>query len=185
MYAVIESGGKQYRVSVGDKLRVESLAVTEGETLDLDKVLAISDAGDLKVGTPHLGDTKVQATVLAHGRGDKIRVFKMKRRKNYRRHYGHRQNYTELEITAIGDVKTAPAKKTKAKKATPKADTAAKKSEGKKVKKATATKKKVIKKTSAKTTKKTASAAGSKKVTKKAASKKKTTKKASASKSDK
>ncbi len=108
MYAVIESGGKQYRVSIGERVRVESLAVEPGATVELDKVLAIADDDDVQIGTPHLTDTTVKATVVGHGRGEKIRVFKMKRRKNYRRTLGHRQNFTELEITAIGDV-AAPA----------------------------------------------------------------------------
>lgn len=181
MYAVIQSGGKQYRVSVGDKLRVESLSVEEGDSVELDKVLAISDAGELKVGTPLLGDIKVQATVLSHGRGDKIRVFKMKRRKNYRRQYGHRQNYTELEITAIGDVKATPAKKAATTEQKPESDTKAATDKSDEVKKAAPAKKKVTKKTSTKkVTKKpsTASTTSTKKVTKKAATKKKTTKKA-------
>ncbi len=104
MYAVIESGGKQYRVALGERLRVETLAVEAGSTVELDKVLAVAGDDGLRIGTPHLEATTVTATVVGHGRGDKIRVFKMKRRKNYRRTQGHRQNYTELEITAIAGV---------------------------------------------------------------------------------
>lgn len=101
MYAVIKSGGKQYRVAVGDVLRVETLPGESGSTVELDNVLMVADGGDIKVGEPTLADTTVTATVRGHGRGDKIRVYKFKRRKNYRRTQGHRQNYTELEITAI------------------------------------------------------------------------------------
>ncbi len=108
MYAVIESGGKQYRVALGDRLRVETLVAEAGSTVELDKVLAVAGDDGLRVGTPHLEATTVTATVVGHGRGKKIRVFKMKRRKNYRRTQGHRQNFTELEITAIAGV-TKPA----------------------------------------------------------------------------
>lgn len=101
MYAVIETGGKQYRVAVGDKVKVEKLAAAEGESVDLDRVLMIQDGGSVQVGKPTL-DNKVTAKVVAHGRGDKIRIFKMKRRKHYRKQAGHRQDYTELEITNIG-----------------------------------------------------------------------------------
>lgn len=102
MYAVIETGGKQYKVAVGDKLKVEKLIADEGTSVELDRVLMVADGENITVGSPVLG-TAVSATVLAHGRGDKIRVFKMKRRKNYRRTQGHRQAYTEIEITGIGD----------------------------------------------------------------------------------
>ena len=101
MYAVIKSGGKQYRVAVGDVLRVESLSAESGATVELEDVLMVADGDNIQVGSPTL-DTKVTATVRGHGRGDKVNVFKFRRRKNYRRTQGHRQNYTELEITAIG-----------------------------------------------------------------------------------
>ena len=101
MYAVIETGGKQYRVAVGDKVKVEKLAASEGESVDLDRVLMIQDGSKVQVGTPTL-DSKVSAKVVSQGRGDKIRIFKMKRRKHYRKQAGHRQDYTELEITGIG-----------------------------------------------------------------------------------
>ncbi|MFT5259364.1 MAG: large subunit ribosomal protein L21 [Saprospiraceae bacterium] len=110
MYAVVETGGKQYRVSVGDKLKVEKLDVEEGASLQLDKVLMINDDGKLTVGEPHVAGTSVEATVLGQGRGDKIRIVKFKRRKKYRRLQGHRQSFTELEITAIGGSKAAPKK---------------------------------------------------------------------------
>ena len=101
MYAVIESGGKQYRVAVGDKLKVEKLAVAEGDSVNLDRVLMIADGEEVTIGSP-LVESPVTATVVGHGKAGKIKVFKMKRRKNYRRTQGHRQNYTELEITGIG-----------------------------------------------------------------------------------
>lgn len=106
MYAVIESGGKQYRVAIGDKLKVESLKLDPGSKLDLGKVLFLSDGKDTKIGNPYLG-SKVEATVVGHGRGEKIRVFKLRRRKNSRTQAGHRQNFTELEIISI-DGKSAP-----------------------------------------------------------------------------
>ena len=101
MYAVIQTGGKQYRVAVGDRLRVESLGADADETIAFDKVLAVGGDGGIEVGSPHL-DTTVEAKVLGDGRHKKIRVIKFKRRKNYRRTQGHRQQYTEVEITAIG-----------------------------------------------------------------------------------
>ncbi len=102
MYAVIVSGGKQYRVAVGDVLRVETLPVAAGETINLDKVLLVANGEDVKVGSPMISGASVTAKVRAHGRGEKIHIFKMRRRKHYRKHTGHRQNYTELEITGIG-----------------------------------------------------------------------------------
>ena len=101
MYAVIETGGKQYKVAVGDRLKVEKLTVAEGESVQIPRVLMVADGGQVKVGAPAT-EIAVSATVLGHGRGERIRVFKMKRRKNYRRTQGHRQAYTELVITAIG-----------------------------------------------------------------------------------
>lgn len=118
MYAVIKTGGKQYRVAVGDVLKVESLPVEPGATVELDKVLLVADdAGGVKLGSPHLSGTSVTATVKGHGRADKIRIFKLRRRKNSRRHMGHRQNYTELEITSIAGVTAKPAAPAKATKA--------------------------------------------------------------------
>ena len=102
MYAVIKTGGKQYRVSVGDVLRVESLLAEEGTSVELDDVLMVADGDDIKTGSDVAEGTTVSASVRSHGRGDKIRVYKFRRRKNYRLTQGHRQNYTELEITAIG-----------------------------------------------------------------------------------
>jgi len=107
MYAVIKTGGKQYRVAPGDVLRVETLSAEPGQTVELDQVLMVHDGQALKVGSPYLEGATVTATVRGHGRGPKIRVFKMRRRKDSRKRTGHRQNYTELEITAIGGVTAA------------------------------------------------------------------------------
>ncbi len=101
MYAVIKSGGKQYRVSPGDKLKVESLAADVGSVVTLSHVLAIEDGGSMRMGTPLVDGATVRATVLAHGRGDKLRIFKMMRRKHFQKHAGHRQNFTELRIDTI------------------------------------------------------------------------------------
>jgi len=101
MYAVIVTGGKQYRVAPGDVIRVEKLEVAAGDTVNLERVLMVSNEQDLRVGNPMLTGASVTATVKGHGRGDKIKVFKMRRRKHYRKTQGHRQAYTELEITAI------------------------------------------------------------------------------------
>ena len=101
MYAVIESGGKQYRVAPGDVIQVEKLDVTEGQTVDLNQVLMVSDDQGVRVGNPMLAGAMVTAKVKSHGRDDKVRVFKMRRRKHYRKTSGHRQYYTELEITGI------------------------------------------------------------------------------------
>ena len=101
MYAVIETGGKQYRVEQGQRIKVEKLNADEGASLDLDKVLLVADGDDIKVGAPYLNGGKVTVTVKGHGRGDKIRVIKFRRRKHHRKQQGHRQHYTELEITGI------------------------------------------------------------------------------------
>jgi large subunit ribosomal protein L21 len=101
MYAVIETGGKQYRVSEGESIRVERLAVEEGGSVDLDRVLMVADGENVKVGAPLVPGGRVTATVEAHGRGDKIRIFKMRRRKGSRRRMGHRQDYTQIKITGI------------------------------------------------------------------------------------
>jgi large subunit ribosomal protein L21 len=101
MYAVIMTGGKQYRVSEGDKLRVEKLDAAEGESVDLDQVLMVVDGDDVKIGTPVLDGGKVTADVKAHGRGDKVNIIKFRRRKHHMKRQGHHQAYTELEITGI------------------------------------------------------------------------------------
>lgn len=130
MYAVIESGGKQYRVAIGDRLKVETLKLDPGSKLSLDKVLLLADEGDIKVGGPYLG-SKVEATVIGHGRGEKVRVFKLRRRKNSRQQAGHRQNFTELEIISIAG-KSRTESKISAEKAAPveEKDTAKSKDQG-------------------------------------------------------
>ena len=101
MYAVIETGGKQYKVSEGDVIFVEKLGVEEGEAVTFDKVLVVADGEDVKVGTPVVAGAKVEAKVVKNGKAKKIYVFKMKRKKNYRRKKGHRQPFTKVEISKI------------------------------------------------------------------------------------
>jgi large subunit ribosomal protein L21 len=101
MYAVIKTGGKQYRVAAGDKVKVESLAAEVGQQVTLTEVLAIGDGAQVRVGNPLLAGSSVTATVLAQGRHPKVKIFKMRRRKHFQKHGGHRQNYTELRIDAI------------------------------------------------------------------------------------
>lgn len=101
MYAVIKTGGKQYRVSSGDKLKIERLAADVGSEVTFDQVLMVGGDGNMKVGAPLLSGASVKATVLAQGRGDKVRIFKMRRRKHYRKSQGHRQHYTEVQISNI------------------------------------------------------------------------------------
>lgn len=101
MYAVILTGGKQYRVSQGQRIKVEKLDAAAGDTVNLDKVLMLANGEDVKIGAPYIKGGQVTATVASHGRGDKVRIVKFRRRKHYRKSQGHRQDYTELEITAI------------------------------------------------------------------------------------
>ena len=101
MYAVIMTGGKQYRVEEGDSLRVERLDAEEGAEIELDRVLLVADGEQVVVGTPFVEHGKVAATVTEHGRTKKIKVVKFKRRKNYLRQHGHRQSFTELRIGSI------------------------------------------------------------------------------------
>ena len=101
MYAVIKTGGKQYRVAAGDTLKVESLAGDVGQQIKLSDVLAVIDGDQLKTGTPMVVGAEVVATVLSHGRRDKVTIFKMQRRKHFQKHAGHRQNFTELRIDSI------------------------------------------------------------------------------------
>jgi large subunit ribosomal protein L21 len=101
MYAVIQTGGKQYRVSAGAKLKIESIPADVGQEIVLDQVLLVADGDALKMGAPLVAGARVKARVLKQGRGEKVRIFKMKRRKHYRRSQGHRQNYTEIEILGI------------------------------------------------------------------------------------
>lgn len=101
MYAVIKTGGKQYRVSAGMSLKVESLTAEVGSKVVLDQVLAIGEGDSVVVGFPRVQGASVQATVVAHGRHDKVRIFKHRRRKHFAKSQGHRQNYTELSILEI------------------------------------------------------------------------------------
>jgi len=101
MYAVVKTGGKQYRVSAGDKLKIEQIPADVGAQVILDQVLMVGEGEAVRLGTPLIGGASVQATVVAHGRGEKVRIFKMRRRKHYQKHQGHRQNYTEVKIDSI------------------------------------------------------------------------------------
>jgi large subunit ribosomal protein L21 len=101
MYAVIVTGGKQYRVEEGEVLRVERLAAEEGSSVEFDRVLMVGEGSDVVVGTPIVAGARVAATVRSHGRGEKIRIIKFRRRKHYMRRQGHRQNYTEIQVTGI------------------------------------------------------------------------------------
>lgn len=101
MYAVIKTGGKQYRVATGEKVKVELLNAQVGEQVTLDQVLAAGDGAEMSIGSPLLAGASVVATVVSHGRHDKVRIFKMQRRKHYQKRQGHRQGYTEIEIGAV------------------------------------------------------------------------------------
>ncbi len=101
MYAIVETGGKQYRVAEGQVIDVEKLSAPEGATVSLDRVLMVADGGDVRVGTPVVEGARVEATVLDHAKGRKIRVFKYKPKIRYRRRAGHRQSYTRLRIERI------------------------------------------------------------------------------------
>lgn len=101
MYAVIQTGGKQYRVSKGDSLRVELLTADTGSNVELDKVLMLGEGEDVKIGTPFVEGAKVSALVKSHGRAKKVKIIKFRRRKHYMKRQGHRQWFTELEITDI------------------------------------------------------------------------------------
>jgi large subunit ribosomal protein L21 len=101
MYAVIESGGKQHRVTEGETLKLEKIEVPTGETVEFDKVLMVGSGDSVKIGTPLVAGGKVTAEVLAHGRHDKVNIIKFNRRKHYRKQAGHRQWYTQVKITGI------------------------------------------------------------------------------------
>ena len=101
MYAVIKTGGKQYRVAAGEKIKVEQIAADVGQEIVIDQVLAVGNGAEIRVGTPLVSGATVTATVVAHGKHDKVRIFKMRRRKHYQKRQGHRQNFTELQIGAI------------------------------------------------------------------------------------
>lgn len=101
MYAVIKTGGKQYKVEAGDQLKIETLKADVGATVSFDEVLMISSGEQITVGVPRVAGGKVNAEVVAHGRGEKIRIIKHRRRKHYHKEQGHRQNFTEVKITEI------------------------------------------------------------------------------------
>jgi large subunit ribosomal protein L21 len=101
MYAVIKTGGKQYRVAAGEKIKVEQIAADIGQDIVIDQVLAVGNGAELKVGTPLVSGASVKVTVVAHGKHDKVRIFKMRRRKHYQKRQGHRQQFTELLVASI------------------------------------------------------------------------------------
>ncbi len=101
MYAVIRTGGKQYKVAAGEKIKVEQIAADVGQEVVIDQVLAVGSGADLRVGAPLVVGASVNATVVAQGKHDKVHIFKMRRRKHYRKSQGHRQTYTELQINAV------------------------------------------------------------------------------------
>ena len=101
MYAVIKSGGKQYKVAAGEKLRIEQIPTQVGEKISLDQVVMVSQGDKVSIGSPLVNGAVVSATVLGHGRADKVKIFKMRRRKHYQKRQGHRQNFTEVMIDEI------------------------------------------------------------------------------------
>ena len=141
MYAVFRTGGKQYRATEGDRIRVERLEAEEGDSIEFDEVLLVGEGSDVKVGSPLVSGSKIKAKVTAQGRSKKVVVLKFKRRKNYKRVKGHRQHFTEIEIVSI--TSAAPKKASATKKKT---TTVQKKAAKKKVAKKKAAKKKVAKK---------------------------------------
>ena len=116
MYAVIKTGGKQYRVTPGLKLKVEKLVGDVGSDVVMDQVLMMADGESVTIGSPIIAGASVPATVISHGRGDKVMIFKFRRRKHYRKTQGHRQSYTEIQIGDFANAtETKPAKAAKAK----------------------------------------------------------------------
>jgi large subunit ribosomal protein L21 len=101
MYAVIKTGGKQYKVAAGEKLKIEQIAADVGQEITLDQVLAVGEGEQMQVGQPLISGASVTVTVLSQGRHDKVKIFKMRRRKHYQKRQGHRQNFTEVRIDAI------------------------------------------------------------------------------------
>ncbi len=101
MYAVFQSGGKQHRVSEGQTLRLEKLDIATGESVEFDQVLMVANGEVINIGVPYVDGGKVTAEVVAHGRGEKIKIVKFRRRKHYRKQQGHRQWFTEVKITGI------------------------------------------------------------------------------------
>lgn len=102
MYAVIKAGGKQYRVAAGDTIKVETMQGDIGQQLKLTDIVSVADGDNVRFGAPFVSGATVMATVVGHGRHDKVTIFKMQRRKHFQKHGGHRQNYTELRIDSIG-----------------------------------------------------------------------------------
>ena len=121
MYAIIETGGKQYRVQNGDKIAVEKLGIADGETVVFDKVLVVGEGAEAKVGTPYVEGSPVEGRVIETGKGKKVVIFKYKAKKDYRKKQGHRQPYTLVEITAV-DGEKAPAAPAEAKAETAKSE---------------------------------------------------------------
>lgn len=101
MYAVIKTGGKQYRVTEGETLRIERLTADEGDSVEFDEVLMVGEGDTVKIGTPRVEGGKVTATIKAHGRGKKVEIIKFRRRKHHMKRMGHRQDFTEVKITGI------------------------------------------------------------------------------------
>ena len=101
MYAVIKTGGKQYRVVAGEKLKIEQIPADVGAEINLDQILMVGEGESVQIGAPLIAGASVKATVLSQGRHDKVKIFKMRRRKHYQKHQGHRQNYTEIRIDGI------------------------------------------------------------------------------------
>ena len=101
MYAVVKTGGKQYRVAAGEKIKVEQITADIGQEVSLSEVLAVGSGEGIVLGTPLVAGATVTAEIISHGRHDKVRIFKMRRRKHYQKHQGHRQNFTELSIESI------------------------------------------------------------------------------------
>ncbi|GAB7128939.1 50S ribosomal protein L21 [Amantichitinum ursilacus] len=101
MYAVVKTGGKQYKVVIGEKLKVEQIAADIDSQIVLNEVLMVANGDAVTIGTPVVAGASIKATVVSHGRGEKVRIFKMRRRKHYQKHAGHRQNYTEIRIDSI------------------------------------------------------------------------------------
>lgn len=115
MYAIIETGGKQYRVQNGDKIAVEKLGIEDGQKVIFDRVLVVGDGDDVKVGAPYVDGVTVEGNVIETGKGKKVVIFKYKAKKDYRKKQGHRQPYTLVEITSIAGKSDAPEKEEEAK----------------------------------------------------------------------
>jgi large subunit ribosomal protein L21 len=101
MYAVIKTGGKQYKVAAGEKLKIEQIAADVGQEITIDQVLAVGTGADIQIGSPLVAGASVLVTVVSHGKHDKVRIFKMRRRKHYQKRQGHRQTFTEIEIKSV------------------------------------------------------------------------------------